>query len=253
MAKKRLSKDQKRKAKLAERARRSGPPSRDLAYTGNKYKRDDLVPVFMQVETGIYEMWVVSGRSFTDHTVRAALTHLVEGLRAGNLPPLDMEATPEIGPGSEEDAIVLHVRRRLHTFFEEVPHPGRDNLIGVLRTILGSVDVWSTPGRQSQGYLNYIEGFLRKAGVSVQAVSPEGLVEEEEEEDPDLELGRAWCLDREEIAHTRFQERAEELLAVGEYGRVAHLAQRLLGETDDPVAIKELSTLSLRAQEKMMR
>src|SRR5205823_8540539 len=88
MAKKRLSKDQKRKAKLAKRASRAPQPLA-LAYTGNKYKTDELVPVFHSTEVGIYETFVMTNRQLTDRTVASALQKLVEQMRQGSLPPFE--------------------------------------------------------------------------------------------------------------------------------------------------------------------
>ena len=89
MAKDKRSRDQKRKAKLTERARK-GPPAAQssLAYSGNKYKTNDLIPVIMRTETAVYEAYVLTDREITDHIVRAALEKLVLQMRAGPLPPL---------------------------------------------------------------------------------------------------------------------------------------------------------------------
>src|SRR5262245_53508810 len=92
MGKKRLSRDQKRKAKLAQRARKERA-AEPLAYTGNRYKTDELVPLVHMTETAIYECHVLTGRLLTDRHVQAALERLVVGLRAGGLPPLEEGTT----------------------------------------------------------------------------------------------------------------------------------------------------------------
>jgi len=68
MAKKRLSRDQKRKAKLAQRARKDRAHE-SLAYTGNRYKGEDLVPLMHRTETAIYECFVLTGRALIDRRV----------------------------------------------------------------------------------------------------------------------------------------------------------------------------------------
>ena len=59
--KKQLSRDQKRKAKLAKKAKRH-EPHLDLAYQGNKYKTPELSPVFYEAELAIHEADVATDR-----------------------------------------------------------------------------------------------------------------------------------------------------------------------------------------------
>src|SRR5438270_169153 len=78
--KNRLSRDQKRKAKLAKQAKKASPAN-SLAITGNRYKTEELLPVVMRTEVGIYEAYVMTGRTLTDHQVASALTKLVLQMR----------------------------------------------------------------------------------------------------------------------------------------------------------------------------
>jgi len=57
----RLSCDQKRKAKLTRQAKKAAPQNA-LAITGNRYKTEALLPVFMRTEVGICEAYVMTGR-----------------------------------------------------------------------------------------------------------------------------------------------------------------------------------------------
>jgi hypothetical protein len=246
--KKRLSRDQRRKAKLTERARKS-PAASSLAYTGDKYKTDELTPVFLRTETGIYETYVMTDRQLTDATVQAALVKLIHQLRAGGLPPL--EEQPSIN--AEEDLVIWNIRRNWHDLFASFPHPGTDNLIGVLRTLLSSIDTWSTPSPTSRGYLNFVEGFLRKAGVKVQKVKESDLDHledlEDEPEDELVEIGREGYRAGDQRARVEFLRLADELIASGQWERVANAAQQLIGEINSvSPAMAELSALSLRAQ-----
>ena len=50
--------------------------------------------------------------------------------------------------------------------------PSKDKLIGVLRSILGSIKKVKSPGPRSRRYLQHIAGFLtKKLGVSVKTSS----------------------------------------------------------------------------------
>src|SRR5438128_533750 len=114
MAKKRLSRDQKRKAKLAKRAQKE-PKASALAYTGDKYKTDALSDVYLATETALYESFVMTNRELTDDLVEAALERLVLQMREGDLPPFDAGKTIEVTPGREEDLVIDNIRRNWHT------------------------------------------------------------------------------------------------------------------------------------------
>lgn len=171
MAKDRRSRDQKRKDKLAKKQQKLRE-TESLAYTGNKYKTDKLVPVWLTTETGIYEAFVVSGQRLTDGVVEAALTRLVKMIRAGTLPPLGRKETLDATVGQDEELVINLIRMRWEQDFKGDGKPSRDELVGVLRSILGSLEIMSG-GPESQGYLRHMIGFLRKAGVTVEAIEHE--------------------------------------------------------------------------------
>src|SRR3954464_982109 len=82
----RLSRDQKRKAKLKKRGERSRTHE-SLAYAGRKYKTEENTPVFFRTEVGIYESYVMYDRELTDDAVESAVEKLVIRMREGPLPP----------------------------------------------------------------------------------------------------------------------------------------------------------------------
>jgi hypothetical protein len=242
--KKRLSHDQKRKAKLAKEARKN-PKSNPLAYTGNKYKTDEFVPIVFETELAIHEADVMTGRVLTDRMVEAALEKLILEMRKGPLPPLDDPRTLDLREGEEADAIVQNIRGRWTEFFDRQPRHTTETLIGVLRTLLGSIGVWSRGSRHSRGYLTFIEGFLKKGGVRVQGFN-EDMEPQEEEEDELLEIGRAWIFDGQREARAEFIAKIEELYQAGERDRAAEICQQLIGEGPRPGDLAELRQLALR-------
>jgi hypothetical protein len=245
--KKRLSHDQKRKAKLTKRAAKAHPAV-DLAYRGNRYKREDLVPIFFQTEMGVYQAYMMSGKTFTDHTVTAALTRLVQQMQRGELPPLPEGTAEEPIEGGEEDLIIWNIRHNWHQYFESNPHPGTDQLIGILRTTLGSIEVWTTRSRNSRGYLSYLKGFLRQGGV----VFDESGSEAEElspEEDDLLFMGHEWLDTGNQEAGDRFKKAAEAIIAAGKGEMVAQIAQELIGEYGEVPEFRELSVIAIKAQD----
>src|SRR4051794_35654888 len=110
MAKKHLSHDQKRKQKLAKRASHTREESA-LAYTGSKYKTDELTPVFLATETAIHEVAVATEGQLTDRHVQKALERLVLEIRKGPLPPFEDQSKPALDESQYADAIAWNIRR----------------------------------------------------------------------------------------------------------------------------------------------
>lgn len=244
--KKRLSHDQKRKAKLAKRAAKA-PRVVALAYHGDRYKRENLVPVFFQTELGIYQAYVMSSQTINDRTVSSALTRLVLQMQRGGLPPLADHEAGEVVGDDAEDLIIWNIRRNWNAYFQDNPHPGTDQLIGVLRTTLGSIEVWTTRGRDSHGYLRYLKGFLRQGGVTVEEAAAESEALSPEEDDL-LFLGREWLDTGDPAAGSRFKNAAEALIQAGKGELVAEISQQLIGEFGEVPQFRELSVIAIKAQ-----
>ena len=104
MAKDRHSRDQKRKKKLEERKRKARQ-TESLAYLGEKYKADELIPTWMHTEIGIYETYVITDRQLVDQTVVAALESLIRQIRSGTLPPLSDTSTIHYEVGQEAGSL----------------------------------------------------------------------------------------------------------------------------------------------------
>ena len=85
MKKNRKSKVRKLEKKRRAERERHRQKAEPLAYRGNKYKTDALVPVVFATEAGIYQSFVMSDRQITDHDVRTALESLIRGIRGGTI------------------------------------------------------------------------------------------------------------------------------------------------------------------------
>src|ERR1022692_835890 len=68
--------EKKRKKKLAEKKRKARQAV-SLAYMGEKYKKDKLIPTWMHTETGIYETYVMTDRKIFDQNVISSLESLI--------------------------------------------------------------------------------------------------------------------------------------------------------------------------------
>jgi hypothetical protein len=176
--------EKKRKKDLAEKKRKARS-STSLAYMGEKYKKDELIPAWMHAEIGIYQIYVMTERRIFDQTVVSAVERLVRQMRAGSLPPLPEPNEVRYQVGLEEDLLIENIRRSWAAHFANEWRPPRDDLIGVLRTILGSIEKVRAPGPRSQHYLRHIAEFLtKKIGISMKLVpadrKPLGLPKEDE-------------------------------------------------------------------------
>ncbi len=248
------SHDQRRKKKLAEE-RRKARQNQSSAYMGEKYKTDELIPTWMHTEIGIYQTYVMSDRKLLDQTVVDALEKLIGLMRTGPLPSLLEMAEIRYEVGREEDLVIENIRRSWANHFATERRPPRDDLIGVLRTILGSIQKVKAPGPLSQSYMHHIAGFLtKKLGVSVRAVSADLKPLPEPKEGELVRLGRLWCADGDPEARTAFLELVAHLLKTGRAGRVIDDSHLLLGEVSDPSSpvVPELTALIQKARESLL-
>ncbi|HEX5442980.1 MAG TPA: hypothetical protein VFW87_04085 [Pirellulales bacterium] len=136
-----------------------------LAYHGHKYQTEALTMPLMHAEMGILEADVASQRRLTDREVQQKLAQLIEMLRHGPLEHRNFDEPVGVTQGQEADLIVRFITTNWQHRFADDANVGRDNQIGILRTILASIEKHrSSNGR---GYLNFLDGFLRKAGVRI--------------------------------------------------------------------------------------
>lgn len=159
---------QERKRKEKELKQRLKQQEREpLALDTDKFRKPKLTPAWLATETAIYETHVLANRKLIDQTVITAIERLVRQMRAGPL-----EALPDrvvFDRSNVEEFLITNIRRNWAERFSPLDRPTKDELIGVLRSILYSIQVNMTPGPRSQGYVHYIERFLsEKIGVQVQ-------------------------------------------------------------------------------------
>lgn len=250
----RRSRDQKRKDKLTKKSRKDRQDV-SLAYMGEKYKTTELMPVWMQTEVGIYEAFVMTDHKLLDQTVASALEKLILQLRAGTLPPLTDDAAIQYSVGEEHVLVIENIRRRWQLHFEKAWRPSKDKLIGVLRTILGSIEKMRSPGPRSQSYLRYVAGFLtKKLGGSVERVSADRQQLPKPDDDELVVLGRQWVLGDNQDARAEFHSLAGDQLRNGQVERVLDAVAQLLGENPETSSevVDELIELSNKARRSLI-
>ena len=225
-----------------------------LAYKGNKYKNEKYLPLIFQTEAGIYESFVMQDHKLTDHDVRRCLEELIRGIRSGKE---QISTLPDnAGSDPEEnvpDFLTWNIRLQWQDYLEKYDPPARDDAIGVLRTIMSSIETWGTIDPESRGYLRYLSGFMGKLGIHCKKVPGDAeiqVLEDDIEDDELLASGRAWIHDSDKDAAKFFQELAEELIKSGEGEEVAETCQQLMGESGNSDLCDKLGKLSIRAQQQ---
>jgi len=161
MSKDSQSHAQKRKAKLAKRGRR---PVIDLTpLAGNTYQRDRWLPDVYETELAVYEAIRLSERCLKNDQVRAAFIHLIRDLGSGKPALLD-PAEPEVpfAPGREVEFLVWNIRRHWGALFAEKGPVHVEHLIGILRTLLHSVEAHAWHTGPDQGYVAFLENFIER-------------------------------------------------------------------------------------------
>lgn len=171
---KRLSRDQKRKAKKRKEARRIAQRSQwhVEAYRGRKYRTEELIRLHVVIEQGIHLADTILDKDLTDREVRRALESLVVGIRTGVLRQSCQPSRASKHEVTDHPTTVLNcIRSNLSSSFSEEEFPSWDNIAGVARSILGSIECHTTAWPNSRGYLEYLEGFLRQLGADWRPVS----------------------------------------------------------------------------------
>jgi hypothetical protein len=162
-AKDRLSRDQRRKAQLAALARRAKRRPIATPYSGRKYQQDKWVPQTYATERAVYEVILITERQLTNDQVREAFGRLIEHLR-GSLPAPVAADEPEtlFQLGREVDYLVWNIRRHWRTLFEEQGPVAREDLIGILRTLLYSIQTHALHTGRARGYVSFLYHFMQQ-------------------------------------------------------------------------------------------
>ena len=107
---------------------------------------------------------MLSGRRLTNEQVKQALVQLIHELRGG-VTPVVAEDEPELpfAVGQEVEFLVGNFRRHWRVLFNEQGPVQRDDLIGVLRTLLHSIEAHAWNTGRGRGYVDFLSSFLRDA------------------------------------------------------------------------------------------
>lgn len=155
-----------RKERKAKAQRLAGQP---LAYHGRKYRTDVLAMVHACTEGAILAAWG-NHSQLTDGDVTRQLEKLILGIRQGQI---DWERLEIVQPEPFSGAVIVpEILANWQIFSEVAEMPSRDTMIGVLRTLLGSVEDCAIPGN-SHAYLEFLVDFLGQMQITKEPMPAE--------------------------------------------------------------------------------
>ncbi len=160
---KNLSRDQKRRAQLKEKDKRSREMEIFKPYDGDRYRSDYWVPVVMTTESAIRAVYLDSKRQLTNADVRTALVCLIRHLRDGG--PSGFADDEVVVPYSSDraaESVFCRVRMAWRKLAEEGDAVPAADFIGIARTLLYSIEAHGANIASPGGYVRFIDGFLSR-------------------------------------------------------------------------------------------
>lgn len=227
-----------RKRKRAKRGRRS-PKTKN-------YRTEKYIEYIFHAELGIFQAATVLPE-LTDGEVLNALEKLVARIRSSGLPRLREQ------PADTDDIIAWLIVRGWEDLFQRQGRLSQRDMVGVLNTVIESAQTHvSTPARRS--YLNYLEKFMQRAGVSLEVVPADEFEFEDEATEEELfydfdrmslaELGDLMVREPDLLGvDDAFENRAHAHMRDGRADEVIAICRPLLEEADDPYGRAILHTV----------
>ncbi len=159
-AKQSLSREEKRQAKLA-RWGKSKSEYEVTPLSGPHYQSDDWIPHVHATESAIHEVIELSGRRLTNDHVKTALTRLAQQLRRGESATLPADS-PEMpfSPDQICEYVIWNIRRYWTDLVAQYGTVRGDDFVGILRTLLRSIESRAWHTGPDLGYVAFLEEFL---------------------------------------------------------------------------------------------
>ncbi|MBI3920008.1 MAG: SEC-C domain-containing protein [Armatimonadetes bacterium] len=209
----------------------------------------EFCQVILRSDIGIQEAFFITERGLTDPETRRGVNSLIQTLRTSGYPPPGEDRPLNRADRSPTDPVLWSILRNWEILFEGPSPHSSDDLQGCLRSILESIKVWSTPAKDSQGYLYHLIGMMKSMKVTVDRLSLDGepIEPEERPEDRLIELAEDWLAEGMPRYVTPFHSEAERLLDRHKASPVVHVCQYLIGRTHEQRTTDLLRPLLSRA------
>ncbi len=157
----RLSRDQKRRKKLAKR--QGAHSDRPTPYQGREFEGSNYAHALFLAERAILEVDIMTGGRMTDQDVERSLEYLVLDLRGQRPSGLPTQFQSMHDDGRREDLIAEMIKDAWHS--GDVRHALQE-LTGILRKIWHSVRTRHDIHGGPRGYLKFLEGLMAEGGVA---------------------------------------------------------------------------------------
>jgi hypothetical protein len=243
MAKKKLSRDQKRKQKLQKRSH--GNPAAGRQSAAEKLVRD--------TEHIIHETFMSFGRQMTDADALEAVNQLVVDVQQGNISKADASAETPNAKG----ALVWNIKQQWTEKRALEPMP-RLVAAKAIQALAQRIDGIQAPGA-SHSYLRFLQGTQQTAVLAAPVRTTDAATESvalpagdwSPEESQLLEAGLNWLRASNEETWKAFQSEGARLNNAGQAQAVANVSQYLYGLVRAEPVERALRTLLDEAHAKL--
>lgn len=198
-----------KKRKQRQQPRRASQPAKG-------YRTEKYVEHIFTIEVGVLQAATVLPE-LTDAEVLAALEKLTTQVRSSGLPRFQKQ------PTDTEGVIAWLIVQGWEDLFRRRGRLSTQDMAGCLETVIESART-HVRKRDGRGYLDYLQKFMKRAGVSIQVVPADELEDTELEDDSfdDLErmslaeLGALWLREPDFVeAQDAFENRAHVQITQG--------------------------------------
>lgn len=140
-----------------------------LEYTGARYQSPRYTLPLMMVELGIRNADRASGGKLLDSGVRCTLAFMVKQLHNGPQDVVEgLVALRELPfDDADQRRILASIVDEWLAYFEHSPRLSRADAVGILRTLVHSLDVRTEMRPNGRGYLHFLEEFLPETNNSL--------------------------------------------------------------------------------------
>jgi hypothetical protein len=188
---------QKRKEKLKKRAEKKPRSNRPEPYFGQHWRQHpDCVNTLLAAEMGISSVWQLRGHRWDlcDDDVVEGVESLILRLRSGQRLLPDPDAFDHLPDPrqweSNADLFADMILRQWYPILKRGQLPGREDLIGILRTILGSISSVRVERPKSTRYLQFVTESLKEDYIFEITPVAEGMTISEIDNDGSQVIGR---------------------------------------------------------------
>lgn len=127
-------------------------------YDGERYRTEQWVPLVYATEKAVYETILLAAGRLTNPQARETFERLVRPLPDG-------ETQMIYASGNEVEFLTWNIRLKWREYEQKHRTVAKEDYIGILRTLLFSMQAHAADRGPQQGYLAFLKEFMRNAGL----------------------------------------------------------------------------------------